>query len=71
MAPWRELPVVERISRDKLQRLIEKDAVQLVDVLGESEYRQGHIPGALNIPLRTLDEETTRALSKDKPIAVY
>jgi len=63
--------VVERISRDKLQRLIEEDGVQLVDVLGESEYKRGHIPGALSIPLRTLSEETTRALSKDKPIAVY
>ena len=63
--------MVEHISRDQLQRLIKEDGVQLVDVLGESEYQQGHIPGALSIPLRTLNEETTRALSKDKPIAVY
>jgi rhodanese-related sulfurtransferase len=48
-----------------------EDSVQLVDVLPEAEYRQSHIPGAVNIPLRTLAEETTRALGRDKPIAVY
>ena len=54
--------MVEHISRDQLRQLIAEDTVQLVDVLPEAEYRQSHIPGAVNIPLRTLAEETTSAL---------
>ena len=63
--------MVEHISRDQLRQLMAEDSVQLVDVLPEAEYRQSHIPGAVNIPLRTLAEETTRDLGRDKPIAVY
>ncbi len=66
-----EHSLVEPISRDKLRRLIKEDGVQIVDVLGEAEYKRGHIPGAINIPLRTLNKETTLELSKDKPVAVY
>ena len=63
--------LVESISRVELQRLIAADGVQVVDVLPDAEYQRNHIPGALNIPLKTLDEKTTQALQRDKPIAVY
>lgn len=63
--------MVERITRQELIRLIESDSVQVVDVLPEAEFRSGHIPAAVNVPLKTLDDETTRSLIKSKPVAVY
>jgi rhodanese-related sulfurtransferase len=63
--------LVEAIDRTELLRLIEDNSVQVVDVLPKPEFDRSHIPGAINIPLKTLDEETTRALDRGKPVAVY
>ena len=54
----------------ELQRLLDAGA-QLVEVLPEQEYRDEHLPGAINIPLKTLDAETTADLDKRKAIVVY
>jgi rhodanese-related sulfurtransferase len=45
--------------------------IQIVDVLPEREFQSGHLPGAVNIPLKTLDVETTSMLQRDKPVVVY
>jgi rhodanese-related sulfurtransferase len=63
-------PMVDHISRKELIRLIDVDGIQVVDVLPEGEFQGGHIPGAVNIPLKTLDGEATQNLSKTKPVAV-
>jgi rhodanese-related sulfurtransferase len=54
----------------ELQRLLDRGA-QLVEVLPEQEYREEHLPGALNIPLKKLDAETTVDLDRRKAIVVY
>jgi rhodanese-related sulfurtransferase len=54
----------------ELQRLLDAGA-QLVEVLPEDEYREEHLPGAINIPLKKLDAETTADLDKRKAIVVY
>ena len=54
----------------ELQRLLAAGA-QLVEVLPEQEYREEHLPGAINIPLKKLDAETTVSLDKRKAIVVY
>ena len=54
----------------ELQRLLDADA-QLVEVLPEDEYREEHLPGAINIPLKQLDAETTADLDKRRAIVVY
>lgn len=63
--------MVERITRGALLDLIESDSVQVVDVLPKVEFLSGHIPGAINVPLKTIDVETTRVLNKSRPVAVY
>lgn len=40
----------------------------LLDVREDDEFRSGHIPGALNIPLSRID---TITIPKDKPLYVY
>jgi rhodanese-related sulfurtransferase len=58
------------ILRDEVRRLLSQGA-QLVDVLAADEYRDLHLPGAINIPLKTLNQETVAALHRDQPVIVY
>ncbi len=60
-----------RIWRDEVQRLIRFEAAQMVEVLPPSEFEDDHIQGAVNIPLKSLNEETTSSLDKDRPLIVY
>lgn len=43
--------MVESITPDELARRMAQDSVTLVDVREVHEYRAGHVPGAVNIPL--------------------
>lgn len=43
---------------------------QLIDVRTPQEYAQGHIPGALNIPIDQLPAKVG-SIDKNKPVAVY
>ena len=58
------------IFRDEVLRLVEEGA-QLVEVLPREEYEEVHLPGAINIPLKELDRETTARLRRDAPVVVY
>ena len=44
---------------------------QLVEVLPADEYEDEHLPDAINIPLKTLDGESTRELDRLRPVIVY
>ena len=59
-----------RIEIQELKALID-DGAQLVEVLPKKEYDEEHLPGALSIPLKELDAETTAALEKGNPVVVY
>jgi rhodanese-related sulfurtransferase len=59
------------INRNELQRLQHEERGQLVEVLPAVEYEDEHLPGAINIPLKTLDAETTRQLERAEPVIVY
>ena len=54
----------------ELRRLLDAGA-QLVEVLPEDDYREQHLPAAINIPLKQLDAQTTADLDKRKAIVVY
>jgi rhodanese-related sulfurtransferase len=54
---------------DKLQEEIGNGAV-LIDVREVSEYADGAIPGALNIPIRTVAKSLTQ-IPQDEPVIVY
>ena len=58
------------VDRDNLRRMVEAGA-QLVEVLPEEEYAEDHLPGAINIPLRRLDEEASTKLDRKRPVIVY
>ena len=43
----------------------------LLDVRSVQEYRDGHIPGSKNLPLRSLEEAASVVERMDAPIYVY
>ena len=59
------------IDRDEVQRLLAEEAAQLVEVLPAAEYADEHLPGAINVPLKKLDEQTTHQLDRGRPVIVY
>jgi rhodanese-related sulfurtransferase len=60
----------EPIAFPRLRELLEQGA-QLVEVLPAEEYVEEHLPGAVNIPLKRLDAETTAGLERERPVVVY
>ena len=59
------------IGRDELQRLLSDEQAQIVEVLPPDEYDDEHLPGAINIPLKTLDRHATGRLARDRVVIVY
>jgi rhodanese-related sulfurtransferase len=59
------------IDRQEVQRLLTEERAQLVEVLPPAEYEDEHLPGAINIPLKELDHETTRLLDHGRPVIAY
>lgn len=43
----------------------------LAEVLPAAEYDDGHLPGAVHLPLKSLDEAAAAALNRDRPVIVY
>ena len=60
----------QSIAKDEVRKLLELGA-QLVEVLPREEYKEAHLPGAINVPLKALDRRTTTRLRRDAPVIVY
>jgi rhodanese-related sulfurtransferase len=58
------------VDRERVQQLLNEGA-QLVEVLPRAEYEDEHLPGAINIPLKELNDETARQLKREQPVIVY
>ena len=43
----------------------------LLDVRTPEEYREGHIPGSVNVPLQSIDKVASAVDDKDKTVFVY
>jgi rhodanese-related sulfurtransferase len=58
------------IRLEQLQELIDRGA-QVVEVLPEDDFAPAHLPGAVNLPLRRLDERHVAVLDHARPVVVY
>ncbi len=58
------------IELDELQELIQQGAT-LVEVLPADEYTREHLPGAISVPLKTLNRATAARLPRERPIITY
>jgi rhodanese-related sulfurtransferase len=59
------------VDREELQRLRREERAPLIEVLSADEFEDEHLPGAINIPLKTLDAESTASLDPQRPVIVY
>lgn len=58
------------IDRDGVRRLVAGGA-QLVEVLPAAEYQEEHLPGAISLPLRKLEQQATEVLDRNRAVIVY
>lgn len=61
---------LEPVSREELLRRMRAGAVTVVDVRAPEEYAAGHLPGAVNVTLATL-EQRLDALPRGAEIVAY
>jgi rhodanese-related sulfurtransferase len=60
----------KEIDREGLRRMVKRGA-QLVEVLPAEEYGEDHLPGAISLPLRHIDDEGSKVLDKTRRVIVY
>lgn len=53
----------------ELDALLKDGSIRILDVREDSEFRSGHLPGAVNIPVKRLPERMGK-LKRDKRYAV-
>ena len=61
---------LEPVGMEELLRRLGQGDVVLLDARPVEEYRAGHIPGALSVPVETL-ESRLRELPRDKEVIAY
>ena len=61
---------LEPVSRKELTRRLKADLVTVLDVRPADEYAAGHLPKAVNIPLRELPRRL-REIPRDREIVAY
>jgi rhodanese-related sulfurtransferase len=61
---------MEAVDAVRLMERLADESVVVLDVRPEEEYRAGHVPGALSVPVSSL-EAALQVLPKDKEIVAY
>ncbi len=68
----RKFPDVKHIDTTAVEQLLKnKDAVQVVDVREPDEFKVSHLPGAINVPPESSDEDVLAKIKPDHPVIVY
>ncbi len=63
----------EQITQEKAKEMMDTQDVIVLDVREQDEYDSGHIPGAVLLPVGTIDEDTAGKVipEKDSTVLVY
>lgn len=63
----------QQISQEEAKEMMDTQEVIVLDVREQDEYDSGHIPGAVLLPVGTINEETASAVipEKDDTVLVY
>ena len=62
-----------KISAEEAKEMMDNQEVIILDVREQDEYDGGHIPGAVLLPVGTIDEDTAAEVipEKDSTVLVY
>ena len=63
----------QQISQEEAKEMMDTQEVIILDVREQDEYDSGHIPGAVLLPVGTIDETTAAEVipGKDSTVLVY
>ena len=63
----------QQITQEEAKEMMDTQEVIILDVREQDEYDSGHIPGAVLLPVGTIDEETAAEVipEKDSMVLVY
>jgi rhodanese-related sulfurtransferase len=61
---------MQEIRRHEVQALMEKGA-QVVEVLPAEEFKEDHLPGAINLTLRGIEAKAREKLDRSRPVITY
>lgn len=63
----------EQITQEEAKEMMETQEVIILDVREQDEYDSGHIPGAVLLPVGTIDEDTAAEVipETDSTVLVY
>lgn len=60
----------QQISQEEAKSMMDSQEVVILDVREQDEYDGGHIPGAVLLPVGTIDQDTAAAVIPEKDTAV-
>lgn len=63
----------QQISQETAKEMMDSQGLIILDVREQSEYDSGHIPGAVLLPVGSIDQDTAAAVlpDKDSTVLVY
>ena len=63
----------QQITKEEAKEMMNSQEVIILDVREQDEYDSGHIPGAVLLPVGTIDETTAAEMipEKDSTVLVY
>lgn len=63
----------QQITQEEAKEMMDTQEVIILDVREQDEYNSGHIPGAVLLPVGTIDEDSAAEviLEKDTTVLVY
>ena len=66
-------PSYQQITQQEAKEMMDSQQVIVLDVREQEEYDGGHIPGAVLLPVGTIDEDSAAAVipDKDDTVLVY
>lgn len=60
----------QSLDKAMVEKRMSKEDVQIIDIRGKSEYEEGHLDGAVNVFIGTMEENFDKVL-KDKDVIIY
>jgi rhodanese-related sulfurtransferase len=60
----------QEIDRNDVRRLM-REGAQVVEVLPSEEFEADHLPGAISLPLRSLETDAKAKLDPRRAVIVY